>query len=97
MERWGEAVIYGDNNKVLQVLGVRGEEFGFDQTRFYYKLKIQNDGNLVIYKGDVKGGEEATWCSQTPGKNGVWYLHLHDDGNLVIMDGNGWYRWQSRR
>lgn len=54
-------------------------------------VRMQNDGNLVIYK---RGGKDAAWATGTNGKNGD-YLELQDDGNLVIYKKDGSPVWST--
>ena len=42
-------------------------------------MKMQSDGNLVVYSVD----DDAMWSSETSGNHGA-YLTFQDDGNLVI-------------
>ncbi|MBV6699392.1 hypothetical protein [Kitasatospora aureofaciens] len=48
-------------------------------------LKIQQDGNAVVYKSD---GTTGLWASGTFWSGGA-YLKLQDDGNLVIYKADG--------
>jgi hypothetical protein len=54
-----------------------------------YKLKFQNDGNLVIYKNN-----SPVWASQTTGK-GVQKLMFQTDGNLVMYNRENKPIWAS--
>ena len=45
-----------------------------------HQLKMQNDGNLVIYDANMK----ATWSTGTSGKGPGAYLVVQDDRNLVV-------------
>ncbi|MFC1747932.1 hypothetical protein ACFL2V_03920 [Pseudomonadota bacterium] len=54
-----------------------------------YKLKYQNDGNLVVYRGT-----EATWSSGTCGQP-AWRACMQDDGNLVVYASEGSAIWSS--
>lgn len=47
-----------------------------------YRLTLQYDGNLVLYRGT-----HAMWSSRTNGKP-VSYLAMQSDGNLVLYDRN---------
>ena len=44
-----------------------------------YRLYMQNDGNLVLYK---TSNNDYMWASRTPGVNN--YLNMQSDGNLVL-------------
>lgn len=50
-----------------------------------YRLSMQVDGNLVIYK--LSSGK-ACWSSGTQGNPGAW-LAMQPDGNFVIYKGGG--------
>jgi len=55
-------------------------------------VKLQNDGNLVIYGSNGK----ALWASNTYTKgSGPYSLKMHDNGNLVVYDVNNEQIWQS--
>lgn len=56
-----------------------------------YSLRMQSDGNLVLY--DNSNGQ-ATWASNT---DGYWGLHavMQGDGNLVLYDDYGYAYWES--
>jgi hypothetical protein len=51
--------------------------------------KMQDDGNLVIYKGS-----KAIWESATEGNSGA-FLRCQDDGNLVVYGSDGIALWNS--
>ena len=53
-------------------------------------LRIQGDGNLVLYKSNGT----AIWASGTSGQGSV-RLTLQDDGNLVLYKSNGTAIWAS--
>jgi hypothetical protein len=46
-----------------------------------YKLVMQQDGNLVLYRGS-----EPLWSSQTGGSSGA-FAAMQEDGNLVVYRG----------
>lgn len=50
-----------------------------------YRLDMQSDGNLVLYRSD---GNAPLWASQTAGGGGT-HAVMQDDGNLVIYGGSG--------
>ena len=52
-----------------------------------FDLKMQNDGNLVLYHGST-----ALWDSGTWGNPGA-FLSMQNDGNLVIYTTNGTPIW----
>jgi hypothetical protein len=57
-----------------------------------YKLKMQEDGNLVIYDGT----NAATWATDTWNKGtGPHHLVVQDDGNLVLYDSKKAPTWAS--
>lgn len=56
-----------------------------------YKLVMQSDGNLVMYK--VSTGS-ATWSSGTSGSGGV-RAKFQTDGNFVIYKSSGTVAWQT--
>lgn len=58
----------------------------------FYKVVMQNDGNLVIRDVD----DTAEWSSKTAGQGTAPYkLVMQDDGNLVIYDADGAATWNS--
>ena len=59
---------------------VTGEEQG------PYRLTLQDDGNLVLYKKD--GGD--IWSS---GTRGAARLQVQNDGNVVLYDADGNFKW----
>jgi uncharacterized protein YkwD len=62
--------------------------------RFY--LCMQNDGNLVIYKGPNTDHRFAVWSSSTNGKGSRPHrLIMQNDGNLVIYDKDDHPTWAS--
>ena len=53
-------------------------------------MKMQTDGNLVVYDS----GDKPTWASNTDGKGMKPYnLKMQKDGNLVIYDKNNGVVW----
>lgn len=59
-----------------------------------YTLRIQEDGNLVLYDRDVN----PLWTSLTDGKGvGPFQLLLTDDGNLTLFDRNQSLIWDTDR
>ncbi|GLJ09092.1 hypothetical protein SUGI_0101670 [Cryptomeria japonica] len=48
------------------------------------KLRMQSDGNLVIY-----AGKTPVWSSGTSGVIAPYYLSLQGDGNVVIYGPSG--------
>ena len=54
-----------------------------------YRLIMQGDGNLVLYKGSA-----ALWSTQTDGNTGA-YAMMQGDGNLVVYAG-GVAKWNSQ-
>jgi len=55
-----------------------------------YTLKLQKDGNLVVFDGR----KVMTWTTGTAGKGaGPFQLMMQDDGNLVLRDVNNQVLW----
>ena len=52
-------------------------------------LKVQNDGNLVLYNPffDNLAEERPIWDSRTQGKDTKPVLVMQNDGNLVLCGG----------
>jgi len=50
-------------------------------------LRMQNDGNLVLYKGTASLTTGAIWSSKTH-EQGDCFVTMQDDGNLVIYRGS---------
>ncbi|MGL5934761.1 MAG: hypothetical protein ACRCZI_03960 [Cetobacterium sp.] len=58
-----------------------------------YKLLMQNDGNLVLYR---KSDNKAMWASQTPNKGvGPYKLIMQPDANLVVYDSKNAPLWST--
>jgi hypothetical protein len=58
----------------------------------HYKLRVQNDGNVVVYDGE----EKPIWATDTWNKGkGPYTLVLQDDGNLVLYDSTSTSTWAS--
>jgi hypothetical protein len=55
-----------------------------------YKLRMQGDGNLVMYNGS----ENPIWHSGTWGEN-ITYASMQRDGQFVIYDNTNTPRWHS--
>lgn len=55
-----------------------------------YQLKMQEDGNLVVYLAE-KG--RSIWSSKTNGSGRSNYVTMQKDGNLVIYTKNGRALW----
>lgn len=58
-----------------------------------FKLVMQNDGNLVLYK--IVGGTTALWSSKTNGQQ-AYGAYMQADGNFVIYNCIGTSLWASR-
>ncbi|OVA04945.1 Bulb-type lectin domain [Macleaya cordata] len=56
-----------------------------------YKFIMQSDCNLVLYKNGA-----ARWNSGTNGRGADCYVVLQNDGNLVILSGQGGVIWASQ-
>ncbi|MCC8424340.1 hypothetical protein LJ658_05260 [Mucilaginibacter sp. UR6-11] len=52
-----------------------------------YRLTLQVDGNLVLYKKNTDGSETGLWSSRTVGKSPTG-LYFQSDGNLVLYTGD---------
>ena len=50
-----------------------------------FEFKLQDDGNLVLYRHD-EGGEKAIWASDTDGAGNNLKLWLQEDGSLSLRD-----------
>lgn len=48
-----------------------------------FHLKMQADGNLVLYRGDTSSPSNATWATGTYGKDGQ-KAAMQSDGNFVL-------------
>eukprot|EP01083_Nonionella_stella_P072081 194119_1 len=63
----------------------------------YTQLKMQSDGNLVLYHRDDNttafGG--ASWSSNTHAGGSNCYLTLHNSGDLILYDANNMILWHS--
>lgn len=68
----------------------RGQEMLSNNKSFV--LKMQTDGNLVIYRRDNNG---AIWASGTNGRGG-YRATMQGDGNLVIYQSNNHPIWDTR-
>ncbi|KAN0037567.1 hypothetical protein ACTFIV_002920 [Dictyostelium citrinum] len=65
----------------------------FDKTNNYF-LKMQSDGNIVIYQKDGSNNN-VVWASHTnvgPSR-GPFHLKMQDDGNLCAYDNKNAYLW----
>jgi hypothetical protein len=59
-----------------------------DNGLFY--LQMQDDGNLVIYRGSGPSDSHGTaWASNSNGNQDNYYVGLQPDGNFVIYRGTG--------
>ncbi|KAK5577108.1 hypothetical protein RB653_002046 [Dictyostelium firmibasis] len=65
----------------------------YDKTNNYY-LKMQSDGNVVIYQKD-ESSQHVVWASHTNvgQSRGPFYLKMQDDGNLCAYDNKNAYLW----
>jgi hypothetical protein len=55
-----------------------------------YVLIMQEDGNLVLYRGECANNPSpscAVWDSRTHRERGSYYLAMQEDGNLVVYRG----------
>ena len=64
-------------------VGIAGQNSG-------YRLSLQTDGNLVVYRWNNK----ALWSTGTAGQ-AIAYLGMQGDGNLVLYRTNGTAAWSS--
>lgn len=62
-----------------------GESFIFDSQNAY--LTLQNDGNLVLYRGSPGYSTGVIWASTTVFGEGQYFAVMQGDGNLVIYRG----------
>ena len=63
-----------------------------------YALRMQNDGNLVLYKTNLNdaNSKEALWASDTMGDGESPYrLVMQEDNHLVVYDGKDNIIWAS--
>jgi hypothetical protein len=61
-----------------------------------YYLKVQHDGNVVVYSSSHHDPSNAIWSSNTGGKGqGPHVLRMQGDGNLVLYDAHGQPTWSS--
>ncbi|GAM23606.1 hypothetical protein SAMD00019534_067810 [Acytostelium subglobosum LB1] len=59
-----------------------------------FYLVLQQDGNLVVYRGNNFASCNAIWSTQTHGKGHAPYrLTMQHDGNLVIYDASNAPTW----
>ncbi len=58
------------------------------------ELKLQADGNLVLYVHNADGSKTGIWASNTVGKASA-SLTFQPDGNLVIKNSSGTGLWAS--
>src|SRR5215510_257118 len=59
-----------------------------------YRLVLQGDSNLVLYKSYRNGTQRALWASNTVGRGAVTCI-MQGDGNLVMYDGASHPIWSS--
>ena len=59
-----------------------------------YTACMQEDGNLVVYRGSSRTHENVVWKSSTAGR-AASHLTLWHDGNLVIFDAQGAAVWST--
>ena len=108
----GNAVIYdGDFKPIWATNTNRGKEVIGDRLKTdealhtgsclkangqSYYLKLQEDGNLVIYSSSHHDPSNAIWSTGTHGKGqGPHVLRMQADGNLVLYDAHGKPTWAS--
>jgi len=100
----GNLVLYDGNDKPLwasntvQVAdrvatnGVLHQGHSISSPNKHYKLLMQADGNLVLYKHDT----QAIWATNTDGKGSAPYRVLNQsDGNFVVYDHHDKALWAS--
>lgn len=102
----GNLVLYDSDNKALWASNTvqkqssdtlaRGETLPMDKPLHsqngHYKLLVQEDGNLVLYKHE----KHAIWASNTNGKGHKPHrLVNQNDGNLVLYDHHDKAHWAS--
>jgi len=66
-----------------------------------YSLRMQTDGNLVLYSTgstNGRGQDFALWASGTNGQStGPYKAVMQNDGYIILSDGNGARLWGSSR
>ncbi|XP_057783927.1 G-type lectin S-receptor-like serine/threonine-protein kinase LECRK2 [Salvia miltiorrhiza] len=59
-----------------------------DLKKGFFRLKMQTDGNLVLYDSDsLDVSEDAYYASRTDGRGNNISLNLESDGHLYLFDG----------
>lgn len=81
-------IIMSNQLKKGQSISVGG---ALTSTNGSYTLKLQSDGNCVLYEVD---GNKALWSTDTQGKASK-SLTLQEEGNLVLASSDGSTLWQS--
>eukprot|EP01133_Synstelium_polycarpum_P012471 gene12471-14630_t len=74
---------------------VSNSPYNFITSNNFY-LVMQQDGNLVLYRGNSFLPQHAAWASNTCGKpHGPFTLTMQHDGNLVVYDSHRHPTWAS--
>jgi len=86
------------NRFTLQVTEKLGNDDELVSSNKEYALRMQNDGNLVLYKTNLNDAKskEAIWASNTNGDGESPYrLVMQEDNHLVVYDGKDNVIWAS--
>jgi hypothetical protein len=95
MQTWSTAT----SQAVLDTLGnerilSQNSFLASNNHRFY--VRLQDDGNFVLYNGPDFQAKFAVWASNTGGVGQAPFrLVVQNDGNMVIYDRNGTATWSS--
>jgi hypothetical protein len=78
-----------------QNINLNQDQF-LQSTNGAYFLRMQPDGNLVLYNNRDWNPSHAFWASNTNGKgSGPFRCIMQSDGNLVVYDGSNRPTWAS--
>lgn len=92
MQHDGNFVIYKKNNSKDYSNPIWSIETQLRPEKRPFYLKLQSDGNLVMYSTDKR----AVWSSGSASQGqGPYFLIMQNDGNLVIYDRNSKAIWHS--
>lgn len=92
MQHDGNLVIYKKYNTKDYGNPIWASGTNYSPHKRPFHLKMQNDGNVVMYSMDKK----VVWTTNTPGKGERPYsLIMQGDGNLVVYDRNKNAIWAS--
>lgn len=82
----GPIVAYGMTNRLADGQILRPGQY-LSSPNGMYELRLQADGNLVIYRVSVT--TVATWSTRTDGAGSNVFLGVQGDGNLVLYSNVG--------